>query len=92
MSGGSLLNYLREKPDRVTLRDQSHWCFDIISGLNFLTTHGVIHRDIAARNILLNHKHIAKIGDFGMAKVLEDEDEYYRYSFLQLLISKAILE
>jgi serine/threonine protein kinase len=78
MSGGSLLNYLRESPDRVTLRDQIHWCFDIISGLNFLTTHGVIHRDIAARNILLNHKHIAKIGDFGMAKVLEDDEEYYR--------------
>ncbi|CAG5113587.1 Oidioi.mRNA.OKI2018_I69.chr2.g7677.t1.cds [Oikopleura dioica] len=78
MSGGSLLNNLREKPDRVTLRDQIHWCFDIISGLNFLTTHGVIHRDIAARNILLNHKHIAKIGDFGMAKVLEEEEEYYR--------------
>ena len=37
----------------------------------------VVHRDIAARNVLVGtrpqtHKFIAKISDFGLAKILDD--------------------
>ena len=64
---GSLQNYLRNEGEQISLRDQIHWCSDIISGLDYLASKSVIHRDIAARNILLNCMKIAKIGDFGMA-------------------------
>ena len=50
---GSLQNYLRSNSKNISLRDQIHWCYDIASGLAYLADEGVIHRDIAARNILL---------------------------------------
>jgi len=76
MQKGSLQNYLRENSDLISLRDQIHWSHDLISALLYLSTLNIVHRDIAARNVLLSSKKIAKLADFGMAIKLE-EDEYY---------------
>ena len=48
--------------------------YDATSGLAFL--HGlhppVIHRDLSARNVLVNSAMVAKIADLGMARILPD--------------------
>ena len=36
-----------------------------------------IHRDIAARNVLVADDHVLKIADFGLARDVHDRD-YYR--------------
>lgn len=37
----------------------------------------LVHRDLALRNVLVHNNHQVKITDFGLAKLLEyDEDEY----------------
>lgn len=46
-------------------------CCDVAAGCKCLETFGYVHRDIAARNILLTTRgpqRVAKIADFGMAK------------------------
>jgi serine/threonine protein kinase len=41
----------------------------------YLEQHKKIHRDLAARNVLVGANGVVKVADFGLAKVIED-DEY----------------
>ena len=50
----------------------------VASGMQHLAERGCIHRDIAARNILLTDRCVCKIADFGMSRRLEAESDYYR--------------
>jgi serine/threonine-protein kinase len=45
-------------------------CLDILSGLSFAHSKGIIHRDIKSANIMLADDDSIKIMDFGIAKVL----------------------
>ncbi len=41
----------------------------------FLHQQGIVHRDLAARNILLSASLEAKIADFGLAMLVDLEDQ-----------------
>lgn len=43
----------------------------------YLSSQGFIHRDLAARNIMVDQTENCKIGDFGLARYLGDENDYY---------------
>ena len=47
---------------------------DIVAGLAYLHSEGVIHRDIKPQNILLTADGIAKIADFGAAVFMDEGD------------------
>ena len=49
---------------------------DAAAGLEYLHAHGLNHGNIAARNILLINGYCAKIGDFGLAKVMKEHKQY----------------
>ncbi len=49
---------------------------DCAEGLMYLTERGFLHRDVAARNVLLNSEHRGKISDFGLSRESAD-DSYY---------------
>ncbi|QSL65039.1 hypothetical protein MERGE_002344 [Pneumocystis wakefieldiae] len=45
---------------------------EIVSGLIFLHSHKIIHRDLKLSNILLDENSIAKIADFGLSTILQN--------------------
>lgn len=48
---------------------------DMILGIEFLHSQGVIHRDIKADNMLLSEDDILKIADFGVSEMFESEND-----------------
>ena len=48
---------------------------DIAKGLAYLHNHkpAVIHRDLTARNVLLNSERVAKISDFGNSRIIDTD-------------------
>jgi serine/threonine protein kinase len=53
------------------------YCRQVAAGMYYLSRKGFVHRDIAARNILLSEdREICKIADFGMSRDLADETYY----------------
>lgn len=43
--------------------------------MSYLEQEHYIHRDLAARNVLVGENNVVKIADFGMARLIQD-DEY----------------
>eukprot|EP00644_Phytophthora_capsici_P011589 jgi/Phyca11/555871/estExt2_Genewise1Plus.C_PHYCAscaffold_790077 len=48
---------------------------DLLTGLQYLHFHKVIHRDIKPENILVSSDGVAKIADFGTARMIMNETE-----------------
>ena len=40
----------------------------------YLESRNFIHRDLAARNVLVGRHHIYKVADFGLARMITDEE------------------
>ena len=47
---------------------------DILHGLAYLHQHHIIHRDLKPENILLDNRGIAKLSDFGVSHIFEDDN------------------
>ncbi|XP_052779734.1 uncharacterized protein LOC128216994 [Mya arenaria] len=76
---GDLADYIREHAGTVMdERRLVEWIRQITSALKYL--HGlpqkIIHRDLKLANIFMDEKWDTKLGDFGIARVLEDSTDW----------------
>lgn len=51
-----------------------NWVRQILTGLSYLHSRDIIHRDIKGANILVDNKGGIKISDFGISKKVEDSE------------------
>ncbi|XP_044271495.1 epidermal growth factor receptor isoform X2 [Tribolium madens] len=74
---GCLLDFVRKNRDRIGAKALLNWSTQIAKGMAYLEEKRLVHRDLAARNVLVQTHSCVKITDFGLAKLLDvDEDEY----------------
>lgn len=69
VAGGSLADNIKRFPIDETLA--RHYVRQILQGLAFLHDHNVIHRDIKPKNILIDHRGVLKLTDFGLSRHLD---------------------
>ena len=50
---------------------------DVAKGMNYLSKRQFVHRDVAARNILVAADWICRVADFGLSRKLAQKDYYY---------------
>ena len=54
------------------------WCKQLANASVFMNNHGIVHRDISARNCFLDYDMDLKLGDFGLARKSEDKKTVYQ--------------
>jgi len=80
---GSLLVFLRYgSGQQLSLPEMINIAAKVASGMAYIESQNLIHRDLAARNILVGENNIIKIADFGLARLISDDDYYITKSYL----------
>merc|ERR1712196_163581 len=70
VSGGSV-SALLQKFGPFNERVIRLYTGQILSGLDYLHSHRIMHRDIKGANILVDHAGVCKLADFGASKRLD---------------------
>ena len=65
----SLTHFLESSPQPIPYHIQINICHDITLALSFLHSNGIVHRDLSSNNVLLIGNVRAKVTDFGMARL-----------------------
>lgn len=73
-AGGSLDKALYNPAKQMTYLDKLRIVTGIAKGMLHLHNNNIVHRDLAARNILLSATGAPKISDFGMSRMVVDDN------------------
>ncbi|TNN08032.1 Focal adhesion kinase 1 [Schistosoma japonicum] len=73
---GELRHYLISKKNELTMTQLLTYSYQIVTALACLESKRCVHRDIAARNILVSRPDCVKLADFGMSIILTDKNEF----------------
>ncbi|XP_023802119.1 tyrosine-protein kinase JAK3-like isoform X2 [Cyanistes caeruleus] len=74
---GCLRDFLQQNQPRLEHSTLLLYAWQICKGMEYLGARRCVHRDLASRNILVESDSHVKIGDFGLAKLLPQDKDYY---------------
>ncbi|CAD5119421.1 DgyrCDS8033 [Dimorphilus gyrociliatus] len=58
------------------INDIFHWFIQITLAIKYIHDKNILHRDLKTHNIFLTSHNVIKVGDFGIAKMLESDQDY----------------
>jgi len=76
----SLARFVEKYEGKVDLHIKLSILVDVAQGLEFLHGQDIIHRDLSSNNILLTKHCVAKISDFGTAKIIMDHNRISKHT------------
>ena len=65
----SLTHFLESSPQPIPYHIAINICHDVTLALSFLHSNNIVHRDLSSNNVLLRGNVLAKVTDFGMARL-----------------------
>ncbi|XP_054652355.1 serine/threonine-protein kinase PLK4 [Dunckerocampus dactyliophorus] len=68
---GEMGRYLKERKMPFSEEEARHFMHQIVKGMLYLHTHGILHRDLTLSNLLLTNNMNIKVADFGLATQLK---------------------
>nr|KAF6402066.1 polo like kinase 4 [Rousettus aegyptiacus] len=68
---GEMNRYLKNRRKPFSENEARHFMHQIITGMLYLHSHGILHRDLTLSNLLLTRNMNIKIADFGLATQLK---------------------
>ncbi|XP_068893109.1 focal adhesion kinase 1 isoform X8 [Tenebrio molitor] len=77
---GELRAYLQKNKDNLDLATLLLYAFQLSTALSYLESKKFVHRDIAARNVLVSSHNCVKLADFGLSRSMSDDQSYYKAS------------
>ncbi|XP_072390037.1 focal adhesion kinase 1 isoform X5 [Diabrotica undecimpunctata] len=77
---GELRSYLQKNKTRLDLSTLLLYAFQLSTALSYLESKKYVHRDIAARNVLVSTDRCVKLADFGLSRWMGDDQSYYKAS------------
>ncbi|XP_058234354.1 protein tyrosine kinase 2aa isoform X4 [Hemibagrus wyckioides] len=76
---GELRSFLQVRKYNLDLASLILYAHQLSTALAYLESKRFVHRDIAARNVLVSSADCVKLGDFGLSRYMEDSS-YYKAS------------
>ncbi|KAK7124233.1 hypothetical protein R3I94_018560 [Phoxinus phoxinus] len=76
---GELRSFLQVRKYNLDLSSLILFSYQLSTALAYLESKRFVHRDIAARNVLVSSTDCVKLGDFGLSRYMEDSS-YYKAS------------
>ncbi|XP_043529652.1 focal adhesion kinase 1 isoform X3 [Frieseomelitta varia] len=73
---GEMRAYLQSNKHRLDLATLLLYTFQLSTALSYLESKKFVHRDIAARNVLVSAHNSVKLADFGLSRWVEDQSYY----------------
>ncbi|XP_011003100.1 PREDICTED: dual specificity protein kinase shkB-like isoform X1 [Populus euphratica] len=69
MSGGSMYDFLHKQKGSLNLQSLLRVAIDVSKGMHCLHQNNIVHRDLKSANLLMDENGVAKVADFGVARV-----------------------
>ncbi|XP_066873483.1 focal adhesion kinase 1 isoform X24 [Kogia breviceps] len=83
---GELRSFLQVRKYSLDLASLILYAYQLSTALAYLESKRFVHRDIAARNVLVSSNDCVKLGDFGLSRYMEDSTYYKGVCMWEILM------